>query len=802
MTLMDPSPVPYQAHYPRRLNLAHNEMTDESSELSFLSTLANCKQLRRLVLEGNPLNAILPISIGNLSTALHNLTTLLLDNSELDGSIADTVARLQELQVFRLQNNQLEGFFPNGTCSLRKLGELALSHNNLIGSIPQCLGDFCIRNTLTLWSLTDLFDLNLSSNSLTGHLPSGIGKLKQKHSFDGPIPESFGNLIGMEALDLSSNKPSGPIPKSLEKLQYLKDLDLSSNRFRGEIPSGGKFAKFTALSFVGNDGLCSASLLQFPKCKTSTHGTSHKLRYIILAIILTILAVSLRLNLAHNEMTDESSELSFLSTLANCKQLRRLVLEGNPLNAILPISIGNLSTALHNLTTLLLDNSELDGSIADTVARLQELQVFRLQNNQLEGFFPNGTCSLRKLGELALSHNNLIGSIPQCLGDFYIRNTLTLWSLTDLFDLNLSSNSLTGHLPSGIGKLKQKHSFDGPIPESFGNLIGMEALDLSSNKPSGPIPKSLEKLQYLKDLDLSSNRFRGEIPSGGNFAKFTALSFVGNDGLCSASLLQFPKCKTSTHGTSHKLRYIILAIILTILAVSLVILLLRCQKGTRKLQNLMDAVETWQRFSYNELEQATDGFCKSNLLGTGVLAQYTRDVCSNIDAKILVQEYIPNGNLHKWLYAHNNFLDILQRLDIMIDVATALEYLHHGFDQPIVYCNLKPSNVLLDSNMVAHVGDFGIARLIGDMDSVDGTNGIVSLKSDVYSFGFLMMETFTKKAPTDEFFVGEMSLKQYVSEALPDRVAEIADSNLPLQEQNLSAKKDCLLSVLRLAVEC
>ncbi|KAJ4828743.1 hypothetical protein Tsubulata_043077, partial [Turnera subulata] len=360
-----------------------------------------------------------------------------------------------------------------------------------------------------------------------------------------------------------------------------------------------------------------------------------------------------RLNLAHNEMTDESSELSFLSTLANCKQLRRLVLEGNPLNAILPISIGNLSTALHNLTTLLLDNSELDGSIADTVARLQELQVFRLQNNQLEGFFPNGTCSLRKLGELALSHNNLIGSIPQCLGDFCIRNTLTLWSLTDLFDLNLSSNSLTGHLPSGIGKLKQKHSFDGPIPESFGNLIGMEALDLSSNKPSGPIPKSLEKLQYLKDLDLSSNRFRGEIPSGGKFAKFTALSFVGNDGLCSASLLQFPKCKTSTHGTSHKLRYIILAIILTILAVSL-----------------------------------------------------------------------------------------------------------------------------------------------------HGTNGIVSLKSDVYSFGFLMMETFTRKAPTDEFFVGEMSLKQYVSEALPDRVAEIADSNLPLQEENLSAKKDCLLSVLRLAVEC
>ena len=83
-----------------------------------------------------------------------------------------------------------------------------------------------------------------------------------------------------------------------------------------------------------------------------------------------------------------------------------------------------------------------------------------------------------------------------------------------------------------------------------------------------------------------------------------------------------------------------------------------------------------------------------------------------------------------------------------------------------------------------------------------GSEGIVSAKCDVYSYGVLLMETFTRKKPTDEMFTGEMSLRRWVKESLPHGLTEVVDANLVGEEQAFSAKTDCLLSIMDLALDC
>lgn len=174
--------------------------------------------------------------------------------------------------------------------------------------------------------------------------------------------------------------------------------------------------------------------------------------------------------------------------------------------------------------------------------------------------------------------------------------------------------------------------------------------------------------------------------------------------------------------------------------------------------------------------------------------------CADGDQRLLVYEYMTLGSLEDHLHdlpPDKRQLDWSTRMKIAAGAAKGLEYLHDKASPPVIYRDLKCSNILLDEEYNPKLSDFGLAKLgpVGDKTHVStrvmGTYGYcapeyamtgqLTLKSDVYSFGVVLLEIITGRKAIDNSKVGgEHNLVAWARPLFKDRrkFSQMADPML------------------------
>ncbi|KAI9397106.1 hypothetical protein POPTR_004G232301v4 [Populus trichocarpa] len=299
-------------------------------------------------------------------------------------------------------------------------------HNSRVTSITLAAVGLTGELSGDISSLSELESLDLSYNTgLSGTLPASIVNLKKLKilklvgcRFSGPIPELIGSLQLLESLDLNSNRFTGPIPHSIGNLSKLFLLDLSNNMLDGAIPvSSGTTS--------GLDMLVNAN--HFHLGGNQLSGTIPKELF------------RSNMTLIHVLLHDNNLTGSIPSTLGLVHTLEAVRFEGNSLTGPVPPNLNNLTT----LKTLILSNNKFTGPVPNLTG-MAYLSYLDLSNNSFDASdFPLSFSNLRALTTLMMENTGLEGRIPPTLFDLPSLQTLILRNnqLNGTLDIATSSSS-------------------------------------------------------------------------------------------------------------------------------------------------------------------------------------------------------------------------------------------------------------------------------------------------------------------------------------------------------------------------
>ncbi|KAK4776055.1 hypothetical protein SAY87_024016 [Trapa incisa] len=846
-------------------------LTNNSIEGELPRNFSNCADLRELLLNGNNLQGQIPAELGNLI----KLTTLLLEKNQFTGQLPPALGNLSALTKLSTARNHIQGTIPSHLGSLSNLEEINLGGNNLSGHIPTPLYNISSIHYFALAS-------NSLGGTLPPDIFSAFANLHTLYlglnQFSGSIPSTITNASQLQFIDMGANYLVGPIPvelgghRSLQLFNFERNfLGTKEGDDLGFITSLTNYTKLQVLSVFMNrlKGILPSTIANF-----SSSLTQLFMGYNFISGTLPSGVGSL-VNVQFLYFQGNGLSGTIPSSITRLQNLLELSVSHNNLSGAIPFFVGNLTS----LSKLFLENNMLEGTIPASIGNCTHLSILGLDHNHLVGTVPQELFSISSFsGDLFLAANHLTGPIPFQIGKLVNLDRLDV-SENDMsgeIPSMLGDCAMLELLQLGGNK------FVGSIPPSMSNLRSLTYLNLSRNNFSGEIPRFLADLPFIKILDLSFNEFEGEVPNRGIFLNLSAFSVDGNNKLCGGPPdLQLPKCEGGG-GIKHKskktarMRTILVIIIIVVVIISILVgiaAIILCRSKRLKIGAVIasSAKDHHPQLSYGELSRATDGFSGANIIGEGscgvvykgVLSSNGQDiavkvlkleeesasksfmaeckalrnvrhrnlvkiitVCSTVDFrgedfKALVFEFMPNGSLGKWIHPVRDGarLSVSQRLNIAIDVAAALDYLHHQCHIPVAHSDLKPSNILLDNDFCPRVSDFGLAKFlavkasgtesssmgirgtIGYVAPEYGVGGKVSPEGDIYSFGIILLELFTGKRPTAPMFSGEHGLREFVERSLPDGLNRVLDPWLCLEEVQGNLQQ-CMISILKVGLLC
>ncbi|CAL5392199.1 unnamed protein product [Camellia sinensis] len=720
------------------LNLAQNYLIGPLS-----ASIGNLTRMQYLSLGINALSGELPVELGKLT----NLISLSISSNDFSGPLPSELGNLAKLEQLYIDSSGLSGAIPSSFAALQNMQTVWASDTELNGNIPDFIGN---------WS--KLTTLRFQGNSFGSAIPSTFSNLKlltdlriSDLSNSSSSLEFLKNMMSLGTLVLRNNNIYGSIPSNIGDYQSLEHLDLSFNNLAGQIPDA---------LFLGNNKL------------TGTLPTQMSTSL-------------LNIDLSYNELSG-----SFPSWIG--KQDLQLNLYYN-----FSIKCGGPQITSSNQIIYERDNETLGPATyyvtsdnrwaVSNVGRFidsNQPQYISFSSSQftqtLESeLFQTARISAGSLRYYGLGLENGNYNVSLQFAETAILNSI-IWKSRGrrVFDIYIQGNRVLKDFD--IRRERREASFQA-VQKDF-------TVQVSEN--------------YLEIHLFWAGKGTCCIPAQGTYGP--SISAISATPDFNPTVSNNPPTPTRKNKTGLIVGIVVPVAVVTFLSTFMLYCFIRRRKRTHKNEEeeLLGIDARPYTFSYAELRAATEDFNPANKLGEGgfgpvykgtlndrrVVAvkqlsvashqgknQFVTEIatisavqhrnlvklygcCIEGDKRLLVYEYLENKR-KKTLY-----LNWPSRFDICLGVARGLSYLHEESRVRIVHRDVKASNILLDSDLIPKISDFGLAKLYDDKKThistrVAGTigylapeyamRGHLTEKADVFGFGVVALEIVSGRLNSD-----------------------------------------------------